>query len=122
MAAALGPGISRDPASRALFTQHVRSSVDCMASIFPWASEKAAWKEAMYAVSTMVGALALSRAVDDDRLSREILAISLEGLIRQAEATGAAATEAPHARPQKVTRAKSKKGRPRPGAGAQAPR
>ncbi len=122
MAAALGPEISRDPTTRALFTQHIRSSVDCMATIFPWASEETAWKEAMYAVSTMVGALALSRSVDDDRLSKEILAISLEGLTRQAGVIGAAAKEVPKPRPPKAARAKSKKGRPQPGAGAQAQR
>jgi len=122
MAAALGPEISRDPATRALLTQHIRSAVDCIATIFPWTSEETASQEAMYAVSTMVGALALSRAVDDDRLSKEILTISLDRLTHQAQATGSTPGDVAKPRPPKVARAKKAKGRPRPGAGAQAPR
>lgn len=79
--AALGSEVAREPGVRAAFTTHVRGFVERMASRFPWSSQRHARRDAIRAVSAMVGAVMLARAVDDEALSAEILGETLTGLV-----------------------------------------
>ncbi len=71
--AALGPEIARDSAARRPFTQRVKHMIDRMAARFRWKRKGAARRNAIHLLSAAVGALTLARAVDDPRLSDEIL-------------------------------------------------
>jgi TetR/AcrR family transcriptional regulator, transcriptional repressor for nem operon len=72
--AALGPEIARDSAAREPFTRRVKHMIDGMAKRFRWKRRGAARTNAIHLLSAAVGALTLARAVDDPRLSEEILA------------------------------------------------
>jgi TetR/AcrR family transcriptional repressor of nem operon len=78
--AALGPEVAREPALRATFTAHLKSTYERMAAHFPWSAQRHARRDTIRAVSAMVGAMVLARAVDDEALSREILQETLDGL------------------------------------------
>jgi TetR/AcrR family transcriptional repressor of nem operon len=54
-------------------TTYVRTAIDKMSSHFPWKKRRDARGETIRMLTSMVGALVLARAVDDDDLSREIL-------------------------------------------------
>jgi TetR/AcrR family transcriptional repressor of nem operon len=71
--AALGPEIARDSAARTPFTQRVKHMIEGMAGRFRWKHERAARRDSIHLLSAAVGALTLARAVDDPRLSDEIL-------------------------------------------------
>jgi TetR/AcrR family transcriptional regulator, transcriptional repressor for nem operon len=71
--AALGPEIARDSATRKPFTQRVKHMIDGMTGRLRWKREGAARRNAIHLLSAAVGALVLARAVDDARLSDEIL-------------------------------------------------
>ena len=71
--AALGPEIARDPVVRAPFTQQVKRMIGWMTDRFRWRTRQAARDNAILALSASVGALILARAVDDPKLSDEIL-------------------------------------------------
>jgi TetR/AcrR family transcriptional regulator, transcriptional repressor for nem operon len=71
--AALGPEIARDSATRKPFTQRVKHMIEEMAGRFRWNRKGAARRNAIHLLSAAVGALTLARAVDDPRLSDEIL-------------------------------------------------
>ena len=71
--AALGPEIARDSAARKPFTQRVKHMIDGMTGRFRWKRKDAARRNAIHLLSAAVGALVLARAVDDPRLSDEIL-------------------------------------------------
>ena len=71
--AALGPEIARDSAARKPFTQRVKHMIDGMTDRFRWKCKGAARRNALHLLSAAVGALVLARAVDDPRLSDEIL-------------------------------------------------
>jgi TetR/AcrR family transcriptional repressor of nem operon len=77
--AALAPEIGREPGVRAAFTAHVKTTVDKMLARFPWPSKRDARSEAIRALCTISGAVALARAVDDEALSDEILQAALAG-------------------------------------------
>jgi TetR/AcrR family transcriptional repressor of nem operon len=78
--AVLGPEIARDPAVRAPLTAQVRRTLDWMAGRFRWKSKRAARQNAIHTLSATIGALILARAVDDPKLSDEILASMRESL------------------------------------------
>jgi TetR/AcrR family transcriptional repressor of nem operon len=78
--AALAPEIAREPGVRGTFTTHIRSTLERLATHFPWSSKKNARREAILAISAMAGALMLARAVDDEALSKEILGETLAAL------------------------------------------
>jgi TetR/AcrR family transcriptional repressor of nem operon len=78
--AALGPEIGREPGLRSAFTAHLRASIDRFRKYLPSPSEKAARANAVRTLASLVGAMVLARAVDDDALSREILRDVTEGL------------------------------------------
>ena len=72
--AALGTDIGRQPkAVRHAFTNRFRSKVEMLGSLLPGRSAAAKRRKALAAVAGLVGALTLSRAVDDPALSQEIL-------------------------------------------------
>jgi TetR/AcrR family transcriptional repressor of nem operon len=51
-----------------------------MTKRFPWSSKEAERKEAIRMLAAMVGAIVLSRAVDDEALAGEILMEVSDGL------------------------------------------
>jgi TetR/AcrR family transcriptional repressor of nem operon len=71
--AALGPEIARNSLVRKPFTERVKHMIDGMATRFRWKRKSAARRNAIHVLSAAVGALILSRAVDDATLSDEIL-------------------------------------------------
>lgn len=70
---ALGNEICRDPAIRPAFTRHFESVIDSMAAPLIKAKKRNARRQAIQQISSMVGAIILARAVDDQLLSEEIL-------------------------------------------------
>jgi TetR/AcrR family transcriptional repressor of nem operon len=71
--AALASEIAREPAVKSAVTTHVKAAIAKMSSRFPWKRGRNARGETIRMLTSMVGALVLARAVDDDDLSREIL-------------------------------------------------
>lgn len=72
--AALGPDVSRrGPGVRHAVTEYLESAFDLLAKLVPGRSKPARRRKAIGTYATLVGALVLARAVDDDALSREIL-------------------------------------------------
>jgi TetR/AcrR family transcriptional repressor of nem operon len=69
----LAPEIAREPMARPAMSRYVRSFIDKLTSHFPWAPGAKARREAIRMTASLVGALVLARAVDDDALSKEIL-------------------------------------------------
>jgi TetR/AcrR family transcriptional repressor of nem operon len=82
--AALGPEIARESEReaglRSAFTSHLRAAIDRFRKYRPGTSKKAARANAVRTLASLVGAMVLARAVDDDALSREILRDVSEGL------------------------------------------
>ena len=78
--AALGPEIARDSAARKPFTHWVKHMIEGMAGRFQWKRKGSARRNAIHLLSAAVGALTLARAVDDPRLSAEILESVRESL------------------------------------------
>jgi TetR/AcrR family transcriptional repressor of nem operon len=62
----------------------VKAVVEKMVSKFSWRSKRFARGDSIRMLSTMVGALILARAVDDDAFSKEILREVRRGLARAA--------------------------------------
>ena len=72
--AMLGGDVSRQGAPvRRAFTSGLRSLIHVLARLVPGASATSRRRKALAVYSSMVGALVLARAVDDPKLSREIL-------------------------------------------------
>jgi len=72
--ATLGSDVSRQGAPvRRAFTSGLRSLIDVLTRLVPGASAAAKRRKALAVYSSMVGALVLARAVDDPKLSHEIL-------------------------------------------------
>jgi TetR/AcrR family transcriptional regulator, transcriptional repressor for nem operon len=78
--AALGTEIGREAGVRSAFTAHVAASIDRFRKHLPWRSKKTARADAIRTLASVVGAMVLARAVDDDALSREILRDVGDGL------------------------------------------
>lgn len=79
--AALGPDIARQPKRiRGLFTKRLREGLDVLARVIPGRQAARRHDTAIRVFSTMVGALILARAVDDETLSRRILKTVAEEL------------------------------------------
>jgi len=74
LVAALGSDIARQPRSvRRAFTEGFRSTIDKLHNLMPGRSASARRERALTTMAGLVGALILSRAVDDPKLSDEIL-------------------------------------------------
>ncbi len=72
--AALGAEVARQGhVTRAAVTAGIKGFFNLFAGLVPGRSQAVREERAMVAFSTMVGALVLARAVDDDALSRRIL-------------------------------------------------
>jgi TetR/AcrR family transcriptional repressor of nem operon len=71
--AALAADIRQQSVVRRTFTAHVKAIIEKMVSNFSWRSKGSARGDSIRMLSTMVGALILARAVDDEAFSKEIL-------------------------------------------------
>jgi TetR/AcrR family transcriptional repressor of nem operon len=72
--AALGSDVGRQPrAVRRAFTDRLRSKIDVLRRLVPGRSAAARRERALATIAGLVGALTLSRAVEDPALSNEIL-------------------------------------------------
>jgi TetR/AcrR family transcriptional regulator, transcriptional repressor for nem operon len=79
--AALGADLSRQPKEvRAIFTKGLEEGLAVLADLVPGKAASRRRDLAIQLFSAMVGALILSRAVDDDSLSRRILATVAKAL------------------------------------------
>src|SRR5713101_9725305 len=71
---ALAPEIARsDKRTRAVTSEQVRNDIQLIAALRPAKDKRTARSRAILTFSTLVGAMALARAVSDEALSREIL-------------------------------------------------
>ena len=72
--AALGSDIARQPKRvRQVFTQKLEETIDLLAGLLPGKTASRRHDEAIRLFSTMLGALILARAVDQEALARRIL-------------------------------------------------
>jgi TetR/AcrR family transcriptional repressor of nem operon len=72
--AALGSDVVRQPRSvRRAFTEGLRSRVDALQRLLPGRSAAARHEQALATIAGLAGALMLARAVDDPKLSDDIL-------------------------------------------------
>ncbi|CDG83514.1 TetR/AcrR family transcriptional regulator [Janthinobacterium agaricidamnosum] len=72
--AALGPDVARlGSSARPAFTHATRKQFEIMADLMPDGSPEQRRQQAIHTYASMVGAMVLSRSVDDDDFSREIL-------------------------------------------------
>jgi TetR/AcrR family transcriptional regulator, transcriptional repressor for nem operon len=78
--AALASEIRQEPAVKGCFTTHLKAAIDTLTAHFPWPSKRRARADSIRLLSSMVGALILARAVDDEALSEEILEEVRSGL------------------------------------------
>jgi len=103
--AALGTDIPRQPqAVRRAFTIALKGAFDLIAAWMPDHRPSRRRQNAIAAFSTMVGALILARAVSDEALSQQILAVSANRVIagaRHARRTSAGAPRLRAARARK---------------------
>jgi TetR/AcrR family transcriptional regulator, transcriptional repressor for nem operon len=76
----LGAEIGREPAAKPAMTRYVAAFLGKIASHFPWPSRPEARRGAIRMTASLVGAMVLARAVDDDALSREILRDVISGI------------------------------------------
>jgi TetR/AcrR family transcriptional repressor of nem operon len=79
---ALAPDAAKEPGTRSAFTAHVKGAIDRLVRALPGKhrAQGDARTEAMLALSAMVGAVVLARAVDDATLGDDILAATRRGL------------------------------------------
>jgi TetR/AcrR family transcriptional repressor of nem operon len=74
--AALGPELARlSEPSRSALTNGVRAQVDQLAGLLPDSHEGDRRKAALVAYASMLGAMVLARAINDDALSNEFLEV-----------------------------------------------
>jgi len=78
--AALAADIRQLSEVRRTFTAHVKAVIEKMVSNFSWRSKRSARGDSLRMLSTMVGALILARAVNDEAFSKEILREARRGL------------------------------------------
>jgi len=82
-AAALGSEMPRQaPEVRRAATRRIKEMIDVIARQSPDWGQPDAHEHALVTVATMVGALVLARAVDDQKLSHELRAAALKHLTR----------------------------------------
>ena len=81
--AALGSDVVRQPRSvRRAFTEGLRLRVDALARLAPGRSAAARRQKSLATMAGLVGALILSRAVDDPKFSDEILEVAATSIGR----------------------------------------
>jgi TetR/AcrR family transcriptional regulator, transcriptional repressor for nem operon len=80
--AALASEISKEESPlRNPFTRKVKQIIETTASHFPWRSKKTAKGDSIRMLASMVGAMILARAVEDEEFSDEILREVKAGLV-----------------------------------------
>jgi TetR/AcrR family transcriptional repressor of nem operon len=79
--ASLASEVRREPQARGPFTLRLKSMVERLATRFPWSSKRTSRGDSIRLLSSMVGAMVLARAVDDDAFSDEILQEVKKGLL-----------------------------------------
>ena len=79
--AAMAVEVGREASLKEPFTRAFKSFLETMANCLRWRSKRSARSESIRAVSAIVGAMVLARAVDDEALSREILREVRQGLL-----------------------------------------
>jgi TetR/AcrR family transcriptional regulator, transcriptional repressor for nem operon len=72
--AALASEVRQEARVRSAFTEQLKGAIKKLAARFPWRSRRSSRGDAIHWYSSMVGALILARAVDDEDFAREILA------------------------------------------------
>jgi len=71
--AALSSEVRHHEGLRDPFTMQLKGLIQKLATHFPWRSRRSARGEAIHMYSAMVGAMILSRAVNDEQFAEEIL-------------------------------------------------
>ena len=71
--AALSSEVRQHEGLREPFTMQLKGLIQKLATHFPWRSRRSARGEAIHMYSAMVGAMILSRAVNDEQFAEEIL-------------------------------------------------
>jgi len=66
---------------RGVFTDRLKAVVEKMVARFPWGSKKSARGDAIRMTASMVGAMILARAMNDEAFSQEILSEVRKGLV-----------------------------------------
>lgn len=88
--AALATDVAREPPGsevRATFTRGVRQLADLVAGLMPTLSEARRRRRALANLSTMVGAVVLARAVDDQEFADLLLQAAAEACVDDAKAS-----------------------------------
>jgi TetR/AcrR family transcriptional regulator, transcriptional repressor for nem operon len=80
MIAALASEVRHEVQARTTFTRHLKVVLERFSSHFPWPSKGSSHGDAIRALSSMIGAVILARAVDDQAFSNEILHEVRKGL------------------------------------------
>jgi TetR/AcrR family transcriptional repressor of nem operon len=70
---ALAAEVRQHPELRQPFTVGLKGTIRKIATRFPWRSRKSARSEAIRMYASMVGAMVLARAVNDEKFANEIL-------------------------------------------------
>jgi TetR/AcrR family transcriptional regulator, transcriptional repressor for nem operon len=80
MMAGLASEVRHEPQARGAFTDQLKAVLTKMTARFPWSS-KSARGEAIRMTASMVGAMILARAVNDEAFAEEILSEVRKGLV-----------------------------------------
>jgi TetR/AcrR family transcriptional regulator, transcriptional repressor for nem operon len=72
--AALASEVRQEQEVRGAFTDKLKAFIQKLETHFPWRSRRSARGDAIHMFASMVGALILARAVNDDEFAQEILA------------------------------------------------
>jgi len=84
--AALASDVARsNERARTAYTRQVRAYLELIGGTLARADRKAAKRQAVFTLSALVGAVSLARAINDERLSLEILKLTADALKAQAE-------------------------------------
>ena len=79
--AGLASEIRHEPLVREPFTERLKAVIQAVAAHFPWPSKRSARGDAIRMTASMVGAMILARAVNDEAFSEEILSEVRKGLV-----------------------------------------
>jgi len=84
--AALASDVARsNERARTAYTRQVRAYLELIGGTLAGTNRKAAKRQAVFTLSALVGAVLLARAINDERLSLEILKLTADALKAQAE-------------------------------------
>jgi TetR/AcrR family transcriptional regulator, transcriptional repressor for nem operon len=72
--AALSSEIRQEEQVRGVFTEQIKGVIQKLITRFPWRSRRSARGDAIHMYTSLIGALIVARAVNDEDFAREILA------------------------------------------------